>query len=397
MCYIRHAIVSVYDKRGLIPFARELARRDITLYTSGGTYAFLDKEHIPVCRIEEYTGFPEMMGGRVKTLHPLIHGGILARRDRSADLEAVKKHGIVLFDLVVVNLYPFRDAVNKKLSREEILENIDIGGPALVRAAAKNHQHVVVVTSPDDYARVLEEIENHNGSVSERLRRELAYKAYAHTAAYDAAIAEWLSREDIGDVSDEYLPPFLMLDFVRKEILRYGENPHQKAALYLDANAPSGTLAHSRQMGGKELSFNNYLDLEAARKVVFDFGEPCCAIIKHTNPCGVAVGDTLTEAYERALSCDPVSAFGSVVGFNRPVDVATAQVLSKLFIEAVIAPSFEEEAVAILRRKKNLRIVELGMPCHYPDRNWEFKKISGGLLLEEVDRRVVQELSLIHI
>lgn len=392
MCRIRYALLSVHDKRGLVSFAHELVKWNVVLFASGGTYALLQKEKIPVRLVEEYTGFPEMMGGRIKTLHPLIHGGILARRNSPEDLEAAQKHGIVLFDLVVVNFYPFQEAVRRGFSREEIIENIDIGGPALVRAAAKNHRDVVVVTSPDDYVRVIEEMENRGGSVGEGLCREFARKAYAYTATYDAAVTEWLSREENRNVpDDESFPPFLMLNFMRKEMLRYGENPHQKAALYLEPNAPLGSIARVRPLGGKELSFNNYLDLEAARKVVFDFEEPCCAIIKHTNPCGVAVGETVVEAYERALACDPVSAFGAVIGFNRSVTVAAAQALSKLFVEAIIAPSFEEEALTILRRKRNLRILEIGQPCRCFDRDWEFKKISGGLLLQETNRRVIQE------
>jgi len=388
------AILSVFDKRGLVPFAAELARRGIVLFASGGTYAMLKKEKVPVCLIEEYTRFPEMMEGRVKTLHPLIHGGILAKRDDPGHLAAAKEHGITLFDLVVVNLYPFRETVAKKLPYEDIVENIDIGGPALIRAAAKNHCDVAVVTSPDDYQLVIEELDRHAGATSYELRRDLARKAFVHTARYDAAIAEWFSRTDATGGERDETAPFLMLDFVRKETLRYGENPHQKAALYLDGGAPSGTLARARQLGGKELSFNNYLDLEAAKNLVFEFEEPACAIMKHANPCGAAIGESPAEAYERALACDPVSAFGSVIGFNRPVDVATAHLVSKGFVEAIIAPSFEGEALEILRRKKNLRLLELGIPCRAPDRDWELKKISGGLLLEEADRRVVGDADL---
>ncbi len=387
---IHTAILSVFDKRGLVPFAADLARRGVVLFASGGTYVLLKKERVPVCLIEEYTRFPEMMEGRVKTLHPLIHGGILAKRDDPAHLSAAKEHGITLFDLVVVNLYPFCETVAKDLPYEDIIENIDIGGPTLIRAAAKNHRDVAVVTSPDDYQLVLEELDRHSGATSYELRQDLARKAFVHTARYDAAIAAWFSRTVAGDDRDQ-MASFLMLDFVRKETLRYGENPHQKAAIYLDGDAPSGTLARARQLGGKELSFNNYLDLEAAKNLVFEFDGPACAIMKHANPCGAAEGDSLADAYERALACDPVSAFGSVIGFNRPVDVATAHLVSKGFVEAIVAPSFEGDALEILSRKKNLRLLELGVPCRVPDRDWEFKKISGGLLVEQADRRVVGE------
>ncbi len=388
---IHTAILSVFDKRGLVSFAADLARRGVVLFASGGTHALLKKEQVPVCLIEEYTRFPEMMEGRVKTLHPLIHGGILARRDDPRHLAEAKEHGITLFDLVVVNLYPFRETVAKRLSPDDIIENIDIGGPALIRAAAKNHRDVVIVTSPDDYQLVIEELDRHAGATSYELRRDLARKAFLHTARYDAAIAEWFSRTEAAGVGQADPPPLLMLDFVKKETLRYGENPHQKAAIYLDSDAPSGTLARARQLGGKELSFNNYLDLAAVQNLVFEFEEPACAIMKHANPCGAAIGDSLADAYERALACDPVSAFGSVVGFNRRVDVATAHLVSKGFVEAILAPSFEEEAIEILRRKKNLRLLELGVPCRASDRDWELKKISGGLLLEEADHRVAGE------
>jgi len=374
----RNAIISVHDKRGIAEFAAGLAAQGITIFASGGTFALLEKERIPARRIEDHTKFPEMLGGRVKTLHPLIHGGILAKRDDPAHLAETVRHGIALFDLVVVNLYPFEETVARGASPAEIVENIDIGGPSMIRSAAKNHAAVTVVTSPDDYPTVLEELKNNGGTTTPETRRALATKAFALTARYDGAVAAWLSGSDI-----------MTIQFSRKETLRYGENPHQRGTLYLDTPAVAGTIATARQLGGKELSFNNYLDLEAAKNLVFDLDEPACAILKHTNPCGAARGATIAEAYERALACDPVSAFGSIIGFNRPVDVATATLLSKLFVEAIVAPAFDEAALEILRRKKNLRIIELGAPRRDIPYDHEFKKISGGLLVEDADRRVI--------
>lgn len=388
---IRNAIVSVYDKRGIVAFAAELVKLGVTVYASGGTYTLFKKENIPARLIEEYTGFPEMMDGRVKTLHPRIHGGILAKRDDAKHVADAKGHGIEFFDLVVVNLYPFRETVAKGLPFADIIENIDIGGPSMVRSAAKNHRDVTVVTSPDDYSPVLEEMRSNGGATTLKTRWELAKKAFQTTALYDGAISAWFSRTDHAGNAVKNDPDIVTLQFVRKETLRYGENPHQPASVYLDTAAPSGTVATAKQLGGKELSFNNYLDLEAAKNLVFDFDEPTCAILKHTNPCGAAIGRNTAEAYEKALACDPVSAFGSIIGFNRPVDVATATLLGKLFVEAIIAPSFEPAALELLQKKKNLRLIELGTPCRDLDMDWELKKISGGLLIEAADRRVVSE------
>lgn len=387
---ISSAIISVFDKTGLTAFVSELEKSGVNIFSTGGTYTMLRKENINASKIEDYTAFPEMMDGRVKTLHPKIHGGILAKRDNEKHMSQAAAHNIQLFDMVVVNLYPFRETVEKGLPLDEIIENIDIGGPSMIRSAAKNYNDVAIITNPEDYYSVLNEMKQNGGFLSSETRYNLAKKAFSLTALYDGYISSFFSQINHKGEKIKDEPDIITLQFTKKEDLRYGENPHQKGTVYLDTRSSSGTIANAKQLAGKQLSFNNYLDLESAKNIVFDFEEPAVAILKHTNPCGVAVGKTLAYAYEKALACDPVSAYGSVIGLNREVDIETANLLSKLFVEVIVAPSFCKEAIDILGKKKNLRLLELGIPCQNPDLDWEIKKISGGLLVEDADRKLVE-------
>jgi phosphoribosylaminoimidazolecarboxamide formyltransferase/IMP cyclohydrolase len=383
MSKIQRAILSVTDKSGLIDFARKLAALGVELVSTGGTARQLRDSGIAVKDISELTGFPEMLDGRVKTLHPKVHGGILHRRDDSGHLAAVAEHGIPAIDMVVVNLYAFeKTAAKPGVHFEELIENIDIGGPSMIRSAAKNFQDVAVVTSPADYESIAEEMAQAGGGLSRETKWRLAQKAFATTAAYDSAIASTL--ESIGShfalhTPDNLFPQNLRLTFRKVADLRYGENPHQKAAMYADGSGAG--VAHARQLQGKELSYNNIVDLQAAWDLAQEFEEPVCAIIKHTNPCGTATGETLAEAYVRALECDPVSAFGGVIGVNRTIDAATASEMAKLFLEVIAAPAFDEGAKAAFASKKNLRLVEV--PAG--QQPWVLKNISGGLLLQGAD------------
>ncbi len=388
---IKRVLISVYDKRGIVAFANELAKENIEILSSGGTASLLKNEGLAVKKVEDYTGFPEIMNGRVKTLHPKIHGAILCKRDNEEHLKQAKSLEIDLIDMVVVNLYPFKETVEKGSSLETIIENIDIGGPSMVRSAAKNYKDVVIVTSPDDYWKIVEEMKENDGVVSLKTRFYLASKAFSHTALYDGYISSYFSKiNERGEEINDF-PETLSMQFTKKDILRYGENPHQKAVFYEDSNAPSGTLAKAKQLHGKKLSFNNYIDLEAAKNIVFDFEEPAISIMKHTNPCGAAIGKTLKEAFEKAHSTDTLSAFGSIVGSNREIDEETAKLISKMFVEAVIAPSFSEKSLEILQKKKNIRLIELGMPFIDKENDFEFKKVSGGLLVETADRFLLSE------
>jgi len=387
MSRIQRAILSVTDKSGLIDFARKLVALGVELVSTGGTARQLRDSGIVVKDISELTGFPEMLDGRVKTLHPKVHGGILHRRDDSGHLAAVAEHGIPAIDMVVVNLYAFeKTAAKPGVHFEELIENIDIGGPSMIRSAAKNFQDVAVVTSPADYDAIAGEMARSGGALSKETKWRLAQKAFATTAAYDSAIASTLERVG-GDFDSrpfdlktaEGFPQSLRLSFHQVADLRYGENPHQKAAMYADGSGAG--VAHARQVQGKELSYNNIVDLQAAWDLAQEFDEPVCAIIKHTNPCGTATGQTLSEAYLRALECDPVSAFGGVIGVNRAIDAAAAGEMAKLFLEVIAAPAFDEGAKAAFASKKNLRLVEV--PAGEP--KWVLKNISGGLLLQDAD------------
>jgi phosphoribosylaminoimidazolecarboxamide formyltransferase / IMP cyclohydrolase len=385
---IQRAILSVTDKTGLVEFARKLADLGVELVSTGGTAKLLRDSGITVKDISDLTGFPEMLDGRVKTLHPKVHGGILHRRSDPVHRDTVAVHGILPIDMVVVNLYAFeKTAAKAGVHFEELIENIDIGGPSMIRSAAKNFQDVAVVTSPSDYAGLAEEMSKSGGSLSAETKWRLAQKAFATTAAYDSAIASTLEHvtPEHKIEGGEHFPPTLRLSFNKIMDLRYGENPHQKAAMYSDG---SGTgVANARQIQGKELSFNNIVDLQAAWDLAQEFDETACAIIKHTNPCGTATAKTLVEAYKRALEVDPVSAFGGVIGVNRPVDGAAAEEMAKLFLEVIAAPSFDDEAKAKFAAKKNLRLVEI---TEAPQK-WVLKNVSGGILLQDIDARQLSE------
>src|SRR3954468_6441473 len=376
---IRRALLSVSDKTGLAPFARALAARGVALVSTGGSARALRDAGLPVTEVADVTGFPEMLDGRVKTLHPAVHGGLLARRDRPDHLAALAEHGIAEIDLLLVNLYPCAATVASGADRETCIENIDIGGPALIRAAAKNHDFVAVVTDPADYDTVLGEIAN-AGGIGLALRRRLARKAYALTAAYDSAISLWFARDE-----SVTFPETLVGAASLAGQTRYGENPHQRAALYRTRDTRPG-VATARQIQGKELSYNNYADADAAYELVAEFAAPAVAIIKHANPCAAAIGANLREAWEKALACDPVSAFGGIVALNRPLDALTAEAIAKIFVEVVIAPEADPEARDILARREALRLlVADGLPDSKSE-SWTTHEVAGGLLIQERDR-----------
>jgi phosphoribosylaminoimidazolecarboxamide formyltransferase/IMP cyclohydrolase len=382
----RRALISVSDKLGLVDFARGLSAAGIEIYSTGGTRAHLEREGIEVRDVASYTGFPEMMDGRLKTLHPKIFGGLLCRHDRVDDMQALDDNEIVPFELVVVNLYPFQATIARPGStRDEAIEKIDIGGPSLVRAAAKNHKFVAIATNPEQYASILEEIQQQGGTSIEQ-RSRLAAEAFAHTADYDRAIADYFAEESAAG-------PFaasLNLAFRRKAVLRYGENPHQQAALYSDASSHGPSLVSARQLNGKELSYNNLLDLDSAFAIARSLPDAACSVIKHNNPCGAASASSLAEATRKAMLGDPVSAFGSVLGFNAIVDTATAEYLCTpdLFVEAIVAPDFEPAAIELLTTKpkwrKNVRLMKMGqMDGATTGRQYRF--IDGGVLVQDPD------------
>lgn len=384
---IKRALLSVSDKTGLAELGQALAEKGVELVSTGGTAKALRDAGLEVRDVSDLTGFPEMMDGRVKTLHPTVHGGLLARRDDAAHMAAAAEHAIGMIDLVVVNLYPFAATVAKGADRDTIIENIDIGGPSMVRSAAKNHASVAIVTDPADYALAA------TGTTTLEERRALAAKAFAATAEYDAMIASWFGFAD----QQQMFPPRLSLPIKLHETLRYGENPHQSAALYLPAFAPGGSLADHRQVQGKELSYNNLNDADAALELVSEFrdGPPTVVIVKHANPCGVASADTLVEAYEAALACDSVSAFGGIIAVNRPLDGATAEAISGIFTEVVAAPDADADALAVFARKKNLRLILTG-PLPDPARGgMTMKSIAGGMLLQSRDNGRLGELKVV--
>jgi phosphoribosylaminoimidazolecarboxamide formyltransferase/IMP cyclohydrolase len=383
---VRRALLSVSDKSGIVELARALAALGVELVSTGGTAKLLRKEGIAASEVSSYTGFPEMLDGRVKTLHPKIHAGLLARRDDPAHVAALQGAGIGTIDLLVVNLYPFQATVADPECRfEDAIENIDIGGPAMLRSAAKNHAGVAVVVDPADYARVLDEIRS-GGEVSAATRFELAAKVFAHTAAYDGAIANYLSSLDAERRRREY-PAVLNLQLRKIEDLRYGENPHQSAAFYRDDRAVPGGVASYRQVQGKELSYNNIADADAAWECVKSFTDPACVIVKHANPCGAAVAETLAEAYAKAFKTDPVSAFGGILAFNRALDAQTAEALAAQFAEVVIAPRVEAEAQKVFSRKENLRVLEV--PLAHGAQAHDYKRVGGGLLVQTSDSRAL--------
>ena len=378
-CPIRRALISVSDKTGLVPFAASLTARGVVVISTGGSARALTAAGIPVTEVAEVTGIAEFLDGRVKTLHPVIHAGLLARRDRADHLAALMERGIAPIDLLVCNLYPFAETVAAQASAADCIENIDIGGVALIRAAAKNHDAVTVVTDPADYDGIIAEFAA-DGRISAATRRVLARRAFAATAAYDAAIAQWMVRNE-----GEALPDTFVLAGRRVQLLRYGENPHQAAAFYRTAERFPGVAA-ARQLQGKELSYNNYGDAEAAFEMVGEFETPAVAIVKHANPCGAAVAAGLREAWDKALACDPVSAFGGVVALNRPLDVPTAEASAGIFVEVVIAPDAEEAAKAIFARRAGLRLLLTGAMPDPPAPQLSFRSIAGGILVQQVDR-----------
>ena len=380
MTVIRRALLSVSDKQGLIDFARALASRGVELLSTGGTAAALRDAGLAVKEVSAHTGFPEIMDGRVKTLHPRIHGGLLGRR--GMDEAVMATHGIEPIDLLVVNLYPFQQTIAKAdCTYEDAIENIDIGGPAMVRAAAKNHAAVAVVVDPADYAGLAEELAG-EGALSLATRQRLAAKAYAHTADYDAAVARYLAAQLPGATT---FPQTLRLRFSKLQDLRYGENPHQSAAFYAEANPPSGAIAAARQLHGKELSFNNIADTDAALMCVWAFDRPACCIVKHANPCGVAEAADIRTAYELAWQTDPTSAFGGIIAFNRELDAATAEaIVGRQFVEVIVAPSVAPDALEICRRKKDIRVLVVGAPAAEAPM-LDYKRVTGGLLVQDRD------------
>jgi len=375
---VRRALISVYDKTGLEDLVRGLAAANVELVSSGGTASFIAGLGLPVTNVSDVTGFPEILDGRVKTLHPRIHAGLLADTHNPAHLATLEEHGIEAFQLVISNLYPFRQTIASGASLEEAIEQIDIGGPSMVRASAKNHASVAIVTDPADYAEVLAAVDE--GGFDLAARRRLAARAFAHTAAYDAAVANWCATTL--DPDAEGWPPFTGIALERAEVLRYGENPHQKAALYVNHDVPAG-LAQAVQLHGKAMSYNNFVDTDAARRAAYDHGDPCVAIIKHANPCGIATAIGVAEAHRKAHECDPVSAFGGVIAVNRPVSLAMAEQVAEIFTEVIVAPGYEAGAVDVLSRKPSIRI----LACEDPEPTaTEFRQISGGVLLQTVDK-----------
>jgi phosphoribosylaminoimidazolecarboxamide formyltransferase/IMP cyclohydrolase len=383
MTIIKQALISVSDKAGVVDFARGLAGHGVALLSTGGTAKLLRDAGLAVTEVADYTGFPEMLDGRVKTLHPKIHGGLLGRRDLPAHVAAMQAAGIANIDLVCVNLYPFTQTIARPgCSLEDAIENIDIGGPAMVRSAAKNYQHVAVVTDPGDYAALLQEMSAARGALGADTRFRLACKAFSHTAAYDGAISNYLTALQ-ADGNCEPFPARLNLQYDRLQTLRYGENPHQAAAFYRDLTPAPGSLAGYRQLQGKELSYNNIADADAAWECVKTFDAPACVIVKHANPCGVAVGADVAAAYDKAFATDPTSAFGGIIAVNRALDAETAQAISKQFVEVIIAPGIAPEALSVFAQKANIRVLEVPLA---PGANaFDIKRVGGGILVQTPD------------
>jgi len=391
MARIRRAIVSVSDKRGIVDFCKGLRKKGIEIYASGGTARLLTKNRIPVTPIEEYTKYPEILDGRVKTLHPGIHGGILAVRENRKHMEALKELKIVPFDMVVVNLYPFEETISKKgATFEDAIENIDIGGPTLLRGAAKNFGDVCVVVDPADYDPILKALGKKKGVLDRKLLLELAAKVFRHTAWYDSAISNYLSSPG-GEEKEALFPRTFSWQWDRLQTLRYGENPHQHAAFYRDNRDPVAGIGHSIQLQGKELSFNNIVDIDAVFSLVTEFSEPAAAIVKHTNPCGVGISKrSLSDAFKKARACDPLSAYGGIVGINRKVTGVLAREIAGTFFEAVIAPGYDKDALRFLSRKKNLRVMNVDMKAFEGKKQrFQLKNVAGGLLVQEGDHHIL--------
>ncbi len=391
---IKQALISVSDKTGVLDFARALSEMGVNILSTGGTAKLLAENGIKVTEVADYTGFPEMLDGRVKTLHPKVHGGILARRDFPEHVAALETHGIPTIDMVVVNLYPFQQTIARaECSLEDAIENIDIGGPAMLRSSAKNHKDVAVICDPSDYAQVLRELHANKGEVTFETKFTLAKKVFAHTAQYDGAITNYFTSlgDDKKHATRSAYPTTLNLHFDKVQEMRYGENPHQSAAFYRESNPQVGALANYTQLQGKELSYNNIADADAAWECVKTFDESACVIIKHANPCGVAIGITPFEAYSKALQTDPTSAFGGIIAFNREVDGNAAEAVAKQFVEVLIAPSFTEQAKNIFAAKQNVRLLEIPLAStgNAAVNNYDFKRVGGGLLVQSPDAKNV--------
>jgi phosphoribosylaminoimidazolecarboxamide formyltransferase/IMP cyclohydrolase len=388
MFNVRRALVSVSDKRGLIPFVTALRDLGVEVLSTGGTCRLLRDAGLDIIEVSEKTGFPEIMDGRVKTLHPVIHGGLLGRR--GTDEAVMKKHGIEPIDLLVVNLYPFEQTIAREdATIEEAIENIDIGGPAMIRAASKNHDGVAVIVEPDDYSSVLDDLKNNKLTLA--TRRRLAAKAYAHTASYDTAITKYLSAS----LGDDPLGERYLYSGQLSERMRYGENPHQQAAFYVDPRPPAGSLAGAKQLQGKALSYNNIADSDAALECVKQFQDTACVIVKHANPCGVAIAEDIFDAYDRAFKTDPTSAFGGIIAFNRTLDAKTAAaIVDRQFVEVIVAPSIDADAADILAAKQNVRVLETGAWPTVALPGFDFKKVSGGLLVQNTDHGIITASNL---
>ena len=385
---ITRALISVTDKSGIVALARGLADFNVEILSTGGTATQIRNSGIRVTEVSDYTGFPEMMDGRLKTLHPKIHGGLLALRDNGEHMKALAEHGIGRIDMVVVNLYQFEKTVEKEgCTLETAIENIDIGGPTMLRAAAKNYPFVTVVTDPADYDAILKEMKETGGSISEGTNFRLAVKTFQLTARYDGAISNYLGRLDADGSAKHLFPDTYTVQFSLAQDLRYGENPHQMAAFYRENNPLLSAVSNARQLQGKELSYNNIMDSDAAWQAVSDLEKPAVVIMKHANPCGAATSDSdLASAYRKAMETDPVSAFGGIVALNRPVDRKTAEELAKTFLEVIIAPAFDDEAKAILGAKKNVRVLEIPVAPAKGDAGYDFRRVVGGLLVQDRDR-----------
>ncbi len=395
---IQRAIVSVTDKTGVADFAKKLSEMGVEILSTGGTEKILKEAGIAVIPIASYTGFPEMLDGRVKTLHPKIHGGLLGMRSNPEHQEAMKSHEILPIDMVVVNLYRFEDTVSKGASFEEAIENIDIGGPSMLRSAAKNHNDVAAVIDPADYDAIIKEMEGAGASLSAQTRLRLAKKVFALTARYDGAISNYLGSVGSDDPKGALFPDTITKQYNKLQGLRYGENPHQAAAFYVDPYGPDTTLANAKKLHGKELSYNNILDLDSCAAMVQEFTDPVAVLVKHNNPCGVATSkSSIAEAYDKALSCDSTSAFGGIFGFNNEVTMELAEKLKPIFFEAIIAPSYSADALEFLQAKKNLRIIEMASLAEQGSRTatMQIKTVSGGMLMQEADKPSAMDLKTV--
>ncbi len=396
MAVIKRALISVSDKTGIVDFAKELSQYGVEILSTGGTASMMREAGLTVKDVSEHTGYPEMLDGRVKTLHPKVHGGLLGLRDNPAHVAKMAEHDITPIDMVVVNLYPFEATVaNPDCTLEDAIENIDIGGPTMLRSAAKNNQSVTVVVDPADYAVVLDEMKANAGDVSRETNFRLALKVYQRTSAYDAAISNWLGKR-VDEESVDF-PSALTFQYQRTEVMRYGENPHQKAAFYVESDIAEVSIATAKQLQGKKLSYNNIADTDAALECIKQFSDgPACVIVKHANPCGVAYGETLLDAYQRAFSTDTESAFGGIIAFNQELDAATAQAIAeKQFVEVIIAPKVTEEAVAVVAAKKNVRLLECGEWPETPAPRLDMKRVNGGMLVQEADLQLTSELKVV--